>query len=293
MLTSTLRFSPRFPHSSTPSTSLHAAKHYSRSPIISPARMSSTGTTALARNAKAERIRQKCDFADRWVILCRAVVGNPALLTRNGLLTGGILIYVSSICDIQEKFRPVIYEFPKLITTTTKLLKAAKPLNIPIYITTQNRARLGATVSEFNPYLNPASNPNVRADLDKTLFSMVTPELKACFPTTADGQQEPLDAIIVGIESHICVSQTTLDLLALGHRVYVVADGVSSVNPEERVVALARLRDAGAIVTTSESLLFEIMGDAKHALFRQISGLVKESGEETKAALGVFCGSKI
>ncbi|KAL2370818.1 hypothetical protein RJZ57_004737 [Blastomyces gilchristii] len=264
MPTSTLRFSPRFLPSFAPSSSLRAAKHYSKSPIISPARMSSTGTAALARNAKAERIR------------------NPALF----------------ICDIQEKFRPIIYEFPKLITTTTKLLKAAKPLNIPIYITTQNRARLGATVSEFNPYLDPATNPNVRADLDKTLFSMVTPELKACLPTTitaaADGGQPvPLDAIIVGIESHICVTQTTLDLLALGHRVYVVADGVSSVNPEERVVALARLRDAGAIVTTSESLLFEIMGDAKHAVFRQISGLVKESGEETKKALGVFCGSKI
>ncbi|KAL2363343.1 hypothetical protein RJZ56_003770 [Blastomyces dermatitidis] len=276
MPTSTLRFSPRFLPSFAPSSSLRAAKRYSKSPIISPARMSSTGTAALARNAKAERIHGS---------LCRAgggVVGNPALF----------------ICDIQEKFRPVIYEFPKLITTTTKLLKAAKPLNIPIYITTQNRARLGATVSEFNPYLDPATNPNVRADLDKTLFSMVTPELKACLPTTttaaADGGQPvPLDAIIVGIESHICVTQTTLDLLALGHRVYVVADGVSSVNPEERVVALARLRDAGAIVTTSESLLFEIMGDAKHAVFRQISGLVKESGEETKKALGVFCGSKI
>ncbi|PGH08980.1 hypothetical protein GX51_01037 [Blastomyces parvus] len=258
MPTSTLRFSPRFLHSSAPST-LRAAKRYPQSPIISFARMSS-GTPALARNAKAERIR------------------NPALF----------------ICDIQEKFRSVIYEFPKLITTTTKLLKAAKPLNVPIYITTQNRARLGATIAEFDPYLDQSTNPNVRADLDKTLFSMVTPELQARFPTAADngGQPAPpLDAIIVGIESHICVTQTTLDLLALGHRVYVVADGVSSVNPEERVVALARLRDAGAIVTTSESLLFEILGDAKHAVFRQISGLVKESGEETKKALGAFCGS--
>ncbi|KKZ64035.1 hypothetical protein EMCG_01696 [[Emmonsia] crescens] len=173
------------------------------------------------------------------------------------------------------------------ISTTTKLLKASKLLNIPIYITTQNRARLGTTVSEFDPYLDPATNSNVRADLDKTLFSMVTPELKSYFP------EQPLDAIIVGIESHICVTQTTLDLLATGHRVYVVADGVSSVNPEERAVALARLRDAGAIVTTSESLLFEIMGDAKHTVFKQVSGLVKETGEETKRALGAFCGSKI
>ncbi|KAG5297851.1 isochorismatase family hydrolase [Histoplasma ohiense] len=249
------RFSPRFLSShASPSVSskLCAAKPYSRGPVTPPARMSS-GTAAPALNPKTARI------------------GNPALF----------------ICDIQEKFRPVIYEFSKIITTASKLLRAAKPLNIPIYITTQNRARLGTTVSELGPYIDPATNPNVRADLDKTLFSMVTPELKAQFPA------QPLDAIIVGIESHICVTQTTLDLLALGHRVYVVADGVSSVNPEERVVALARLRDAGAIVTTSESLLFEIMGDAKHAVFKQVSGLVKETGDETKKALGVFCGSKI
>ncbi|PGH29669.1 hypothetical protein GX50_07579 [[Emmonsia] crescens] len=252
MPTSTLRFSPRFLSSSSSSSTLRAAQRYTTGPIILPARMS-TKTEAPGQNPKVERIR------------------NPAIF----------------ICDIQEKFRPVIYEFPKLISTTTKLLKASKLLNIPIYITTQNRARLGTTVSEFDPYLDPATNPNVRADLDKTLFSMVTPELKSYFP------EQPLDAIIVGIESHICVTQTTLDLLATGHRVYVVADGVSSVNPEERVVALARLRDAGAIVTTSESLLFEIMGDAKHTVFKQVSGLVKETGDETKRALGAFCGSKI
>ncbi|PGH13256.1 hypothetical protein AJ79_03815, partial [Helicocarpus griseus UAMH5409] len=201
------------------------------------------------------------------------------------------------ICDIQEKFRPVIFELPKLISTTLKLLKASKPLNLPIYVTTQNRARLGSTVSELTPFLDASTNPNVRADLDKTLFSMVTPELKALLPSPAPvvsrSSDQRIDAIIVGIESHICVTQTTLDLLALGHRVYVVADGVSSVNPEERVVALARLRDAGAIVTTSESLLFEILGDAKNGTFKEVSGLVKESGEETKKALGAFCGSKI
>lgn len=92
----------------------------------------------------------------------------------------------------------------------------------------------------------------------------------------------------MGIETHICVTQTALDLLELGHRVYILVDGVSSINPEERVVALARLRDAGAIVTTSESILFEIMGDAKRAEFKAVSGLVKETKEQTKNALEVF-----
>ncbi|KAL1957192.1 hypothetical protein VTO42DRAFT_6226 [Malbranchea cinnamomea] len=192
------------------------------------------------------------------------------------------------VCDIQEAFRPVIYEYPKLITTAIKLLRATKPLSIPIYVTTQNRARLGNTVSELASYLE-ASNPNVRADLDKTLFSMLTPELKALLPdpTTSD----PLDVILIGIESHVCVTQTALDLLAAGHRVYIVADAVSSAHAEERTVALARLRDAGAIVTTSEGVLFEIMADAKVPCFKEISKLVKETSKETEAALEVFCAA--
>ncbi|KAF5857001.1 hypothetical protein ETB97_006428 [Aspergillus alliaceus] len=165
------------------------------------------------------------------------------------------------ICDIQEKFRPVIYEFSRLIPTTIKLLKAANHLQIPTYITTQNRSKLGDTISELQPHL---STPNIKANIDKTLFSMITPEIESQLP------------------------KTTLDLLERGHRVYVIVDGVSSVNPEERGIALARLRDAGAVVTSSESVLFEVLGDAGHGGFRAISGFVKEMKEETKGAMEVF-----
>lgn len=151
-------------------------------------------------------------------------------------------------------------------------------------MTTQNRSKLGDTVSELQPHL---SSPNVKANVDKTLFSMITPEIEAKLPKTTAGET-PLDAIIVGIETHICVTQTTLDMLERGHRVYVIVDGVSSVNSEERGIALARLRDAGAVVTSSESILFEILGDAGHGGFRTVSGLVKEMKEETKGALEVF-----
>ena len=71
-----------------------------------------------------------------------------------------------------------------------------------------------------------------------------------------------LNIIVVGIETHICVLQTTLDALREGNRVWIVQDAVSSCNPEERGVALARLRQEGARVTTSESLMYELMGDA-------------------------------
>lgn len=153
---------------------------------------------------------------------------------------------------------------------------------MPVFITTQSRSKLGNTVAELQERL---TGPHIRADVDKTLFSMITPEIEKLLPASGS---PPLDVIIVGIETHICVTQTTLDLLERGHRVYVLVDGVSSVNPEERGVALARLRDSGAVVTSSESVLFEIIGDAGHEAFRAISGLVKETKETTKGALGAF-----
>ncbi|KAJ5143617.1 uncharacterized protein N7515_002404 [Penicillium bovifimosum] len=202
-----------------------------------------------------------------------------AALTRASRIRNPALF----ICDIQEKFRNDIYEFPKLVSTSEKMLRAATALKMPVYATTQKRAKLGNTVSELQQHL---TGPHIRADIDKGLFSMITPEIENLLPAAGS---PPLDAIIVGLETHICVTQTTLDLLERGHRVYVLVDGVSSINPEERGVALARLRDAGAVVTSSESVLFEIIGGAEHEAFRTISGLVKETKESTKKALGAFC----
>lgn len=104
------------------------------------------------------------------------------------------------------------------------------------------------------------STPAARPTIYKALTLPSTPEVqKALDPLRANG---PISAIIVGIESHICVTQTTIDLLRAGHKVYVIADGVSSCNKEEVPIALARLRHEGAIVTTSESLIYEAVGDA-------------------------------
>jgi nicotinamidase-related amidase len=162
---------------------------------------------------------------------------------------------------------------------------------VPIYVTTQNRARLGDTVSELQPYLTSSlPNTSVVANIDKTPFSMYTSDIITHLSLQKrENDDTAVDAILVGIETHICITQTALDLLAAGHRVYVIADGVSSVNPEERGVALARLRDAGVIVTTSESIIFEILQDAKKPGFKAVNSLVKESKEDTKTALRALC----
>ena len=118
---------------------------------------------------------------------------------------------------------------------------------------------------------------------------MWIPEIQSAFAALSNGGKEKMDVVIVGIESHICVTQTTLDLLREGHKVYVMADGVSSCNKEEVPVALARLRAEGAVVTTSESWLYECMGDAGIAEFKQMAGLVKEYSGKTREGLQALC----
>lgn len=186
------------------------------------------------------------------------------------------------ICDLQERFRPAIHEFSKVIATTQKMLKASEILNMPIFATTQNAQKLGPTCPELN--LDVPGGYKTVLHQDKMLFSMITPEIHAAIAS----YNAPLECVIVGIESHICVLQTSLDLLNSGHKVYVLVDGVSSCNAGEIPIALARLRDAGAIVTTSESFMYECVGNAGRDEFRAITKLVRDSKDSTREALGTF-----
>lgn len=183
------------------------------------------------------------------------------------------------------------------ILTSRKVLRAAAILNIPVVVTTQNRARLGDTVPELSSLYSAdaaADGADKKAkllvDADKTVFSMWTPEVQAAFSSAPTPFKS---VVIIGIESHICVTQTALDLLGAGYKVYVLADGVSSSNAEEVPIAMARLRAAGATVTTSEGWMYETMGDAGIPQFRQIVGLIKATSADTKLALSTLLSSKI
>ena len=189
-----------------------------------------------------------------------------------------------SICDLQEKFRNAIYEYPKVISTTQKMLKASQILNIPVLATTQLKGKLGETCPELG--LDAPDGVKTLAHADKSKFSMWIPEVQKAFQSLGSEKRE---CIVVGIESHICVTQTTLDLLSEGHKVYVLADGVSSCNPQEVPIALNRLRAEGALVTTSESFLYECMGDAGIGEFKGIAGVVKEYSGKTKENLAALC----
>ncbi|KAH7328501.1 Isochorismatase-like protein [Stachybotrys elegans] len=176
------------------------------------------------------------------------------------------------VCDLQEKFSNAIYEFDKVVATTKKLLAFAQAQSIPVHTTTQTAAKLGPTVASLAELLPSAPH-------DKTRFSMAIDPIVAAL-------DKPSQVALVGIESHICITQTALDLRDSGHKVYIMADGVSSCNRAEVVVALDRLRaEPGIIVTTSESWMYECMGDASHPGFKALLGVVKGANTDTKTVL--------
>lgn len=169
------------------------------------------------------------------------------------------------------------------VLTIEKLLKFASKLPMPVYATTQNANRLGATVPSIASYFTTPP-------WDKTRFSMMENG------NTPSFHLPPFSAVaLVGIESHICITQTALDLRNAGHRVYIIADGVSSCNRAEVVVALDRLRAEEKItVTTSESWMYEVVGDANHPAFRSLFPVIKASVADTKKVLETLPpGSKI
>lgn len=138
------------------------------------------------------------------------------------------------VCDVQEVFRNSIYQMPTVVHGTNSLVSAAKVLDMPIVVTTQYVARLGDTVAEINQNLEDAARKKV---FDKTLFSMMTDEVVAHVENDL-GQEKPKSVILCGIEGHVCVLQTCLDLLERGYDVHVVADAVSSSTSFNRDVSL-------------------------------------------------------
>jgi len=160
---------------------------------------------------------------------------------------------------------PAIFESQRVIQNTLRLIQGAAVLKVPIFATEQYRQGLGPTVPEVAGAI-PGFAP-----LEKLAFS-------AC---GADGfmsaleQRKVSDAILCGIEAHVCVSQTCLDLLDKGLRVFVAADAVSSRTPENYGVGLDRMRAAGAVIVSTEMVLFELLEHAGTDEFKQILKLVE------------------
>ena len=128
--------------------------------------------------------------------------------------------------------------------------------------------RLGATVDELQPHV-PTDHPAVA----KKLFSMITPEVSA----RLDGMPpERTQAIIMGLEAHVCVMQTAMDLMDRGMEVFVLADGTSSQRPTDRAIAMRRMEQMGVWTSSSEMALFQMLKSAEAEKFKPVSALVRE-----------------
>lgn len=174
------------------------------------------------------------------------------------------------VCDVQERFRGVIPHFPSVVHAATTLFDFAALVGIPTLLTEQYPKALGHTVSEL-----PLPAPSATV-VEKTAFSMLVPETDAALAAAP----ARTSVLLVGLEAHICVAQTAAGLLRRGYAVHLVVDGLASQRGGDRSVALARLRDAGAVVTTAEAAMYELLGDKGHPAFKAALAIVKRPRPE-------------
>ena len=169
------------------------------------------------------------------------------------------------VIDIQERLFPHIHQNDALLNKVEILLEGWHILEIPVLATEQYKKGLGETLDAVRTRI-PAWNA-----VEKKAFSCCDePEFASSLVRSGK-----TNVIICGIETHVCVLQTTLDLLNTGYQPVVVTDAVSSRYPADKEVALGRMQKEGAILTTVESILFELARVSGTESFKAISRLVK------------------
>lgn len=169
------------------------------------------------------------------------------------------------IIDLQERILPVIRNIETVIENALKLIRGFRVLNLPIYFTEQYPKGLGPTSDKIMAEL-PGHSAIHKMSFSCSGAGELFNELKA----------KNLSQISVcGVESHVCVQQTVLDLIYNDFQVNVAADSVSSRKEVDYKIALERMRQFGAQITTSESILFELLEICGTAEFKEISKIVK------------------
>lgn len=167
--------------------------------------------------------------------------------------------------DVQERFVPSIDGMERLIARLEILARGISTLGVPFLVTEQYPRGLGRTVPRVTEALP------THAAIEKMAFSCWGEER---FVAALEATGRPA-VILCGIEAHVCVQQTAVDLLDAGFRVFLPADGVSSRFPEDRELALRLLRREGVVVSSVESILFQLLERSDVAEFRAVQALVK------------------
>jgi nicotinamidase-related amidase len=171
-----------------------------------------------------------------------------------------------AVIDMQEGFRPVITGFDQTASRIALMVQACQLLRLPVIVTEQYPRGLGRTVEEIARHLPEGQEP-----IEKLSFS-------ACGVQEFDTrlrERHIEQVMICGIEAHICVSQTAHDLLQNGFQVHLLSDAVSTRLAHNREVAINKMRQAGAIISSVETALFELC-NAGTPEFKQMQALVKQ-----------------
>jgi nicotinamidase-related amidase len=180
------------------------------------------------------------------------------------------------VVDIQEGFRRHIDGFDAMVAATKLLIEGCRELGVPTGYSEQYPAGLGHTVPELLEVLDGAES------FEKVEISSVAAAGWRDLPPAITSRGA---IVIAGIETHVCVNQTVHDLLHRGTRVHIAADAVGSRDPWQRDVALQRLERAGAIVTTVETVLFELLECAGTPQFKAVQALIKQHDAARRAAM--------
>lgn len=170
------------------------------------------------------------------------------------------------IIDFQEKLVPVMSNKEELISNTEKLIQGLEILQVPAVVTQQYTKGMGMTVEPLQNLYGDTFSYN-----DKITFSCYEDEAIAAKIKELNKK----NIIICGIEAHICVLQTALDCIEAGYNVTIIEDCVSSRKYNDKKIALKRAEKEGAVISTYESVLFELTRMAGNDTFKQISKLIK------------------
>jgi len=184
-------------------------------------------------------------------------LSNKGLISREGT--------VLVIIDVQEKLFPLIFEKEKVLNNILKMIQFAKIINMPIILTEQYPKGLGRTIPEIKEII-----PEIKP-VEKIEFSCFGSEKFRLLLRDLGAKT----LIITGIETHICVAQTSLDGLSNGYRVCVISDATSSRNLEDKNVALERMRQSGIIVASTEMIIYELLRVAGTQEFKESLKLIK------------------
>ena len=166
------------------------------------------------------------------------------------------------VVDVQEKLLPPIFQKDQLLRNTKLLIRAARILKIPALVSTQYAKGLGRTVAEIASLL-PETEP-----IDKQLFSCFGSDVFCTLLKRLPGNRNTL--LLCGMETHICVMQTALAALGEGYLVHVASDAVSSRAEWNWKVGLDRMRASGAVISSTEMMIYELVRSSGSAAFKEL-----------------------